>query len=96
MAGALRSLQTLEAHMRALVVAVAMAALAIPAITEAADLDTGRHVVSGEPAFYGGGYYRGRGIYQDSGWAYEVPVYHDCRVRIIQTPYGINRIRRCL
>ena len=37
-------------------------------------------------------------MYQDSGWAYEVPVtaYHDCRVRIIATAYGINRIRRRL
>jgi hypothetical protein len=39
--------------------------------------------------------YRIRGAYQDSGWAYEVPVYHNCRVRIIQTPRGIDRMRQC-
>jgi hypothetical protein len=39
--------------------------------------------------------YRIRGAYQDSGWAYEVPVYHNCRVRIVQTPRGIDRMRQC-
>jgi hypothetical protein len=50
-----------------------------------------------EPVYVTGySFYRGRGVYQDSGWAYEVPVYRECRVRIIQTASGIDRIRHCL
>ena len=81
--------------MRTLALAVAGLALAIPGITHAADLD-GVRVQRGYYA--DGGYYRGRGMYQDSGWAYEVPVTvdHNCHVRIIATAYGVNRIRRCL
>jgi len=85
----------METMMRTLALAVAGLALAVPGITHAADLD-GVRVQRGYYA--DGGYYRGRGMYQDSGWAYEVPVTvdHNCRVRIIATAYGINRIRRCV
>lgn len=70
--------------------------LVTPAIAHAADLVTERRVVSSEAEVYNRDrIYRIRGAYQDSGWAYEVPVYRDCQVRIIQTPYGIDRIRRC-
>jgi hypothetical protein len=89
----------METMMRILALAVAGLALAIPGITHAADLDGVRRVVSVERGHYAdGGYYRGRGMYQDSGWAYEVPVtaYHNCHVRIIATAYGVDRIRRCL
>ena len=82
--------------MRRLVQAVIAVALVTPAITQAADLATGPRVVRVEPVYEDVRIYRGLGGYQDSGWAYEVPVYRGCEVRIIQTPHGINRIRRCL
>jgi hypothetical protein len=81
--------------MRLVGIAIAMA---IPLVAQAADLDAiapSEHV--GRIAS-GGDYYLGRGVYQDSGWAYEVPVYRDgrdCRVRITQTPSGVDRLRSC-
>jgi len=89
----------METMMRTLALAVAGLALAVPGITHAADLNGVHRVASVERGYYSdGGYYRGRGMYQDSGWAYEVPVTvdHNCRVRIIATAHGLNRIRRCL
>ena len=81
--------------MRLVGIAIAMA---IPLVAQAADHDAvaaSRHVGR---VISSGDYYLGRGVYQDSGWAYEVPVYRDsrdCRVRITQTPYGVDRLRSC-
>ena len=84
--------------MRTYALALTAFALVLPGATRAADLDAGR-VVTIERGFAPDArYYVGRGIYQDSGWAYEVPVWRDardCRVRIIQKPYGVERIRQC-
>jgi hypothetical protein len=83
--------------MRMLALSLAAFTFAVPTISSAADVDVGRRVAV-ENYYSDGGFYRGRGGYQDSGWAYEVPVYHDyrdCRERTIQTPSGINRIRQC-
>lgn len=78
--------------MRRIALAVAGMVLGTMPIAYGADLGLERRTANVER----GSYYRIRGAYQDSGWAYEIPVYHDCRVRIIQTPRGIDRIRRCL
>ena len=48
------------------------------------------------PGYYDGGYRRG---YYDAGPRYRGYGYDRgyarCRVRIIETPYGIRRVRRC-
>jgi hypothetical protein len=68
-------------------------------VSNAADLALEPRVVTAERMSYSGDrLYFGRGVYQDSGWAYETPVVNghlSCRVRIIQRPYGIERIRHC-
>jgi hypothetical protein len=81
--------------MRKLMLALIAVAPFTPAVAQAADLATEARVVRAVPIYKDVSVYRGLGAYQDSGWAYEVPVYRGCEVRIIQTPYGINRIRRC-
>jgi hypothetical protein len=78
-----------------LVLALIAIATITPAVTQAADLSTEPRVVRAVSIYKDVSVYRGLGVYQDSGWAYEVPVYRGGEVRIIQTPYGINRIRRC-
>ena len=83
--------------MRIFALALSFLAFAIPTTSQAADAELGRRAVrTGVGYFIPGGIYVGRGIYQDSGWAYEVPVYQGCQVRIIQTPRGIDRMRRCI
>jgi hypothetical protein len=82
--------------MRTFVPLLVTVALLYPASSHAADVLIQRDRVSA-PAYLGEGRaYRIRGAYQDSGWALEVPVYHDCRVHIVQTPRGVDRTRRCL
>ena len=76
-------------------IALIAVALVIPGMAQAADVDVIRHSPRAKSFYSDGGYYRGRGIFQDSGWAYEVPVYDECQVRIVQTPRGIDRTRRC-
>ena len=76
-------------------IALIAVALVIPGMAQAADADVIRHPPRVQTFYGDGGHYRGLGIFQDSGWAYEVPVYDQCRVRIIQTPHGIDRMRRC-
>ena len=81
--------------MRCLALTISVVILTIPTVTRAADLEPPRSVVSVEER-YGGetGYYRTR----TDARVYEAPSYQDaseCRVRIVRTPYGIERIRDC-
>jgi hypothetical protein len=79
------------------ILAVIAAIFATVPLACGADLGIESRGARVEPVHAAGySFHRGRGIYQDSGWAYEVPVYRECRVRIIQTASGIDRIRHCL
>ena len=79
------------------ILAVIAAIFATVPLAYGADLGIESRGARVEPVYAAGySFYRGRGMYQDSGWAYEVPVYRECHVRIIQTASGIDRIRRCL
>lgn len=83
-------------------IAAAGVALATPALAEGFYFGAGPGGVGigvGGPGYYDGGYYHGYGPrygYRDydGTYAYD-PGYRRCRVRIIETPYGTRRVRRC-